>query len=241
MGSITKYYRRKKIGGFQRLTSVLQWWLTAMGTKRKGGLTEIWVALWGAGRRRLQFEGRQANPPESTGVWLCNSQCFPSLILIPLLHVAGYPGHGFLKQLGRVIQAVAISLQSISDWGDGGNEMSVCWGKTASEEEENLFVFPRIPSFLQYSSSLLGNVVHIAIALRLVRLWIIVCMLIRIYWVLPLKWTKTLPLGIFNVEESTLFPLCLPLPFPKRSFVLRGVAADLLCSLCSLFPQLPEV
>lgn len=63
---------RRKIGGFQRLTSVLRWWLTTMGTKRKGGLTENWVPLceewdW----RRLLFEGREANPPESTWVWLC--------------------------------------------------------------------------------------------------------------------------------------------------------------------------
>lgn len=47
--------------------------------------------------------------------------------------------------------------------------------------------FPLIPSFLQYSSSLLGNVFYIAMAVRLIRLRIIVCMLIRIYCFLPLK------------------------------------------------------
>lgn len=61
---------RKKIGGFQRLTSVLEWWLTAMGTRRKGGPNE--ERDW----RRLLFEGREADPAESTGVWLCYSHCF---------------------------------------------------------------------------------------------------------------------------------------------------------------------
>lgn len=61
---------RKKIGGFQRLTSVLWWWLTAMGTRRKGGLGEEWD--W----RRLLFEGRESDSPESAGVWLCYSHCF---------------------------------------------------------------------------------------------------------------------------------------------------------------------
>lgn len=61
---------RKKIGGFQRLTSVLWWWLTAMGTRRKGGLGEEWD--W----QRLLFEGRESDSPESAGVWLCYSHCF---------------------------------------------------------------------------------------------------------------------------------------------------------------------
>lgn len=61
---------RKKIGGFQRLTSVLWWWLTAMGTRRKGGLGEEWD--W----RRLLFQGRESDSPESAGVWLCYSRCF---------------------------------------------------------------------------------------------------------------------------------------------------------------------
>ena len=201
------------------------------------GLCEEWD--W----RRLLFEGREANPPESTGVWLCYSHGFPSLISIPLcmhwvtLVIAFWTSWGeWWRQLLSALRA------SVTGVMEGGNEMPVCWGKT-SEEEENLFaeVFPLIPSFLQYSSSLLGSVFHIAVALRLIRLWIVVCMLIRIYCFLPLKWTKTLPLGIFNLEKSTLFPLCLPLPFPKHFFVLWGVAADPLCSLCSLFPLLPEV
>lgn len=236
---------RKKIGGFQRLTSVLRWWLTTMVTKREGGLTENWVLLceewdW----RKVLFEGREANSPESTAVWLCYSHCFPSLTSIPLcmdwvtLVIASWTSWGkWYRQLPSALRA------SVTGVMERGNEMPVCWGKTPSEEEENLFaeVFPLIPSFLQHSSSLLGNVFHIAIALRLVRLWIIVCMLIRIYCFLPLKWTKTLPLSIFNLEKSTLFPLCCPLPFPFLSFVQWGVVADPLCSLCSLFPLLPEV
>lgn len=199
--------------------------------------------MWGVGLKEAAVWGQRSKPSWKHG-GLALLHFFPSLISIPLcmhrvtLVIASWTSWGeWCRQLPSSLRA------SVTGMMEGGNKMPVCWGKTPSEEKENLFaeIFPLIPSFLQHSSSLLGNVFHTAIALRLIRLWIIVCMLIRIYCFLPLKWTKTLPLSIFNLEKSTLFPLCRPLPFPKHSFMQWGVAADPLCSLCSLFPLLPEV
>lgn len=141
-----------------------------------------------------------------------------------------------------MIQAIAISFRaSLTGVLEGGNEMPVCWGwgKTPSEEEENylLELFPFIPIFLQCRSFLLCKVFHIATALRLITLWITVCMLIIMYWSFFL-WTKTLPLSIFSLENSILFPLCLLVPSPKHPLVLQGVVADLQCGLCGLFSLL---
>lgn len=184
---------RKKIGGFQRLTSVLWWWLTAMGTRRKGGLGEEWD--W----RRLLFEGRESDSPESAGVWLCYSHCFLAWFESPLcvhrvtLVIASWTSWG--ERCRQVLSALRASVTAVME---GENEMPVCWCKAPLEEEETLLdaVFPLILRFLPYSSSLPGSVFQVAIAQKLKRLWIIVCILIRIYCFFPLKWTKPLPLGI---------------------------------------------
>lgn len=209
---------RKKIGGFQRLTSVL-WWLTTMGTKRKGGLTEKWVRLYEAWDwRRLLFEGREANPPESTGIWLCYSHGFPSLISIPLcMHwvppfVASCTSWG--EWYGQLPSALRASVTGVLE---EGNEMPVCWGKTPPEEDKNLFaeVFLFIPSSLKHISSFLGNVSHIAIALRLIRLWIIVCMLIGIYWVFSLEMNKNTPTQYLQSGEKHTASLVLSSPLSQ--------------------------
>lgn len=113
---------RKKIGGFQRLTSVLWWWLTAMGTRRKGGLGEEWD--W----RRLLFEGRESDSPESAGVWLCYSHCFLAWFESPLcvhwvtLVIASWTSWG--ERCRQVLSALRASVTALME---GENEMPVCW------------------------------------------------------------------------------------------------------------------
>lgn len=78
------------------------------------------------------------------------------------LHVPSYPDHCFLQQLGRMRQLLLFVRASVTEVLEGQDEMPVCWGKTASEKEENLFAeafstntqFPVVQQFFAWQGLL---------------------------------------------------------------------------------------
>lgn len=115
---------------------------------------------------------------------------------------------------------------------EGGNEMPVCWCKTPLEEGENLVgaVFPLILSFLPYSSSVPGCVFQIAVPQKPVRLWIIVCILIRICCFFSLEINKNTPTWYLRAGEKHTVPLVLSSSLSQAFFcAMRSCCRSAVC------------
>lgn len=134
-----------------------------------------------------------------------------------------------------MILAIAISLQSISDWVMEREKMKCQFEVKLPLKRRKTYLlkfFHLYPVFCSTAVWCLAMSL-IAIVLRLIRLWIVVCMLIRIFF-FGLEMNKTTPTQYLLCGEKAHCFVCAFLsPFPSTLQCLWGAAADLLCSLCS--------
>lgn len=233
MGSITGITRRRKIGDFQRLTSILNdesqpWRLKGkMVSLNTQWLCEKWH--W----RRLLLRAEEQTLLKAQGY------CFVAWTVFlvyfnPTLCALSCPGHSFLNQLRRMILAIAISLQSISDWVMEREKMKCRFEVKLPLKRRKTYLlkfFRLYPVFCSTAVWCLAMSL-IAIVLRLIRLWIVVCMLIRIFF-LALKWTKLLPLSIFYVEKRHTVLFVPSSPLSQALFSACEGLLQISCVVCA--------
>lgn len=118
------------------------------------------MGLWGVGLKEAAVWGQRSKPS-----WKHRALALLLTVFLdfsPLSHVPSYPDHCFLKQLGRMRQLLLFLRASVTVVLEGLEEMPVCWGKTASEKEENLFAevfstytqFPVVQQFFAWQGLL---------------------------------------------------------------------------------------